>query len=237
MGNSAVAKVKVPLVAITQPLAPAAVTATIVDQNTCGARKVRYSVPAYPTAATGTIAAGTGYNWSFVGTTLHRGLGTAYVIDSMNVSGLSASSVIVIKYLNNSAAVTTDSVRCAYTTACGTGAIAKVKVPFTTALTGCPAITGNQSITKAPVVNKPSTESMAVKVFPNPSTTNFNVRIIAAGNEEAIVRVLDMQGRFLKSVVIAPNKTINLGSDLKAGTYILEVRQGKEVKTVRVMKF
>jgi flagellar biosynthesis component FlhA len=76
-----------------------------------------------------------------------------------------------------------------------------------------------------------------VKVFPNPSTTNFNVQVITAGNEEISVRILDIQGRFIKSAKVAPNKTMNIGSDLKAGAYFIEVRQGKEVKTTRVMKF
>jgi hypothetical protein len=78
---------------------------------------------------------------------------------------------------------------------------------------------------------------MSVKVFPNPSTTNFNVQVIAAGNEEVSVRVLDLQGRFIKSAKVASGKTLNIGSELKAGAYFIEVRQGKEVKTTRVLKF
>jgi hypothetical protein len=30
---------------------------------------------------------------------------------------------------------------------------------------------------------------------------------------------------------------VNIGSDLKAGAYMLEVKQGKEVKMLRVVKF
>jgi hypothetical protein len=59
----------------------------------------------------------------------------------------------------------------------------------------------------------------------------------SSGTEEAVVRVLDVTGRFIKSVKVSSNSNVNLGSDLKAGAYMLEVRQGKEVKTVRVMKF
>ena len=159
------------------------------------------------------------------------------MIDSMDARGLSASRVIVVKYLSNSAAGT-DSARCAYATACGSGARAKAKVPFTTALTGCPVIASNLPVAKAAVVSTPSESmTMSVKVFPNPSTSNFNLQVNTGGSEEITARVLDMQGRFLKSVVISPNKTINLGSELKAGSYFIEVRQGKEVKTTRVIKF
>jgi hypothetical protein len=237
-GIGAIAKVKVPFTAaITQPAAPTAVTATVVTgtASSCSSRKVRYAVPAYPTAATGTTPAGTGYSWVFVGATLHGGLGTTYTIDSMDAAGLGASRVIVIKYLNNSAAAASDSVRCAYTSACGTGAIAKAKVPLATALTGCPIIATNIPVSKASVTTP--AESMSVKVFPNPTSSNFNLQVVTAGKEEVTARVLDIQGRFIQSVKVAPNQTLSLGSALKAGAYFIEVRQGKDVKTTRVMKF
>jgi hypothetical protein len=82
-----------------------------------------------------------------------------------------------------------------------------------------------------------SPEIMEVKVFPNPTTTDFKLQVLTAGMEEINVRVLDMQGRYIKSVKVTPYQTINLGAELKAGAYMLEVRQGKEVKTTRVMKF
>jgi hypothetical protein len=63
------------------------------------------------------------------------------------------------------------------------------------------------------------------------------VQVITAGNEEISVRILDIQGRFIKSAKVASGKTMNIGSDLKAGAYFIEVRQGREVKTTRVLKF
>ena len=78
---------------------------------------------------------------------------------------------------------------------------------------------------------------MSVKLFPNPTTSNFNLQVVTAGKEEITARVLDIQGRFIQSVKVAPNQTLSLGSALKAGAYFIEVRQGKEVKTTRVMKF
>jgi hypothetical protein len=78
---------------------------------------------------------------------------------------------------------------------------------------------------------------MVVKVYPNPTTNQFSVQVNTTATEEAVVRLLDVQGRFIKSVKVAANQTISLGSELKAGAYLLEVRQGKEVKTIRVIKF
>jgi myo-inositol-hexaphosphate 3-phosphohydrolase len=79
--------------------------------------------------------------------------------------------------------------------------------------------------------------SIEVKVYPNPTTSQFNVLVKSTGTEESVIRVLDLTGRFIKSVKVSSNSNVNLGSDLKAGSYMLEVRQGKEVNTVRVMKF
>jgi hypothetical protein len=78
---------------------------------------------------------------------------------------------------------------------------------------------------------------MDVKVFPNPTTSNFNLQVITADQQEVGVRILDVQGRFIKSVKVAPYQTVNLGAELKAGSYMLEVRQGNNLKTTRVVKY
>jgi len=38
-------------------------------------------------------------------------------------------------------------------------------------------------------------------------------------------------------MVVLAGQTSNIGSDLKAGAYIMEVKQGNIVKTVKVIKF
>jgi nucleoid-associated protein YgaU len=76
-----------------------------------------------------------------------------------------------------------------------------------------------------------------VNVYPNPSNGQFNVQLSGATSEAVNVRVLDAQGRYIKAVRSAGNGVITLGSDLKAGAYLLEVRQGNNVKVTRVLKF
>jgi hypothetical protein len=63
------------------------------------------------------------------------------------------------------------------------------------------------------------------------------MQVVTAGKEPISVRILDVQGRFIRSINIQPNATINIGSELKAGAYFIEVKQGKSVKTTRVLKF
>jgi hypothetical protein len=78
---------------------------------------------------------------------------------------------------------------------------------------------------------------MELNVYPNPSTTDFKLRVITAGKEKLGVRVLDMTGRSYRQLTIMPNQTINLGSELHPGAYMIEVKQGAVQKVVRVVKF
>ena len=203
---------------------PASITQTLVT-NTCGARVYRYTAPTL-TNATTTAAATTGYSW-----TLPIGnVGSTGSLDSGSLSG----RTIIIIYTSNAAAANGDSIKVAYVSGCGTGKSKAVKL--TNAVkTGCPAIT------KLPYSKTNTTpdnqSSMQVTVFPNPSKSNFNLQIITSDKETITARVLDLQGRLMKSITIQPNENIILGSELKPGVYMVEVREGKEVKTVRVVKY
>ena len=101
-------------------------------------------------------------------------------------------------------------------------------------LPSCPAgPVASTTKTMGLVVN----ETMDVKVFPNPTTSNFNIQVITANQQQVAVNVLDVQGRLIKSIKVAPYQTINLGAELKAGSYLLEVKQGNSLKTTRVVKY
>ena len=78
---------------------------------------------------------------------------------------------------------------------------------------------------------------MQVNVFPNPTVSDFKLQVITAGKQTINVRIMDAQGRSIKTFVAMPYQTINVGADLKAGAYIMEVRQGNEVKTTKLLKF
>jgi hypothetical protein len=95
------------------------------------------------------------------------------------------------------------------------------------------AATGNEQLKGATA----AADAMKVNVYPNPTTTDFKLQVITAGKEEISVRVLDMAGRFYKQLTIMPNQTINLGAELKAGSYMIEVKQGALIRTIRVLKF
>jgi hypothetical protein len=113
---------------------------------------------------------------------------------------------------------------------CGTSGIRSLIVK----LAPCSANPGN-TYTKGVINNTPS--SMEVTVFPNPTTSLFNVKVTTSSVEKAKARLLDVQGRLIKTISINPNETITLGTDLKSGVYMLEVLQGEERKMVRVVKY
>jgi len=91
-----------------------------------------------------------------------------------------------------------------------------------------------------PKVVKPAataTDAMEVKIFPNPTVSDFKLEVLTSSSEEINVRVIDAQGRLFKSFKLIPHQTIVLGAELKAGSYLVEVRQGNVVKTTKVVKF
>jgi hypothetical protein len=221
-GNSLRKTAKLSNTAIVAPAAPASITIAT-KEDVCNARKYRYIAPAVLPGATATAGAATGYLWSLPTGTV----GSTGTLDS----GTLNSRTIVVVYTSNAAAGAGDSIRLRYTSGCGNGAIKAQKLS-NLLKAGCPPPT----ITKVPVTNT-KTGSMSVKVYPNPTTSQFNVQVNTTGSEEAVVRILDVQGRFVKSVKVAANQVIGLGAELKAGAYSLEVRKGNEVKTTRVIKF
>jgi hypothetical protein len=109
-GLSARRAVRLSNTRLNPPAAPAAVTITPIQTNVCGARRYRYSTAALPLASA-TNAAATGYDWSFVGS-----LQSSMTIDSGSLS----SRTFTVTFTSNAAAGL-DSVRVAFSSACGNG--------------------------------------------------------------------------------------------------------------------
>ena len=77
-----------------------------------------------------------------------------------------------------------------------------------------------------------------VKISPNPSVSDFKLQIVTTVIEKTTVKILGVQGRLIKEMILSPyQKNISVGSDLNAGTYILEVRQGNNIKKTKLLKF
>jgi hypothetical protein len=97
-----------------------------------------------------------------------------------------------------------------------------------------PLTSGNNPITK---VGGTTSSPMEVKIFPNPTTSDFKLQVITADDEAIKVTISDASGRLVKTVNVNPFESVNLGAELKAGVYMVAVRKGNEVKTTRVVKY
>jgi len=143
------------------------------------------------------------------------------------VSGQGTTS-ITVSYppSTNSGAVTARSVN-----ACSMSSARSLTIK----MAACPsAFTAPDNTTQKGILKG---SEFAVNVYPNPTTTDFKVAVQTVAKEKVSIRVMDMQGRLVKSYSIVANELLSFGNDLKAGSYIVETKQGNTVKTTRVVKF
>ncbi|HEY1112644.1 MAG TPA: T9SS type A sorting domain-containing protein, partial [Chitinophagaceae bacterium] len=83
----------------------------------------------------------------------------------------------------------------------------------------------------------PETASLQVTAYPNPSAAYFSVLLQGSSGQPVSLRVLDNLGRVVEARSgVAPNTTFTLGSSYRPGIYYLEVQQGAERKTIKLVK-
>jgi hypothetical protein len=199
------------------PATPGVIDAS--QTATCPNRVYTYSITGLPSNATSVV-------WelspspSLGGGTILTGQGTTSITVSYPSTAINGTvSVRALNYCAQSVARSL-TIRLA---ACSTAP----PVPFA----------GTSNNGPEAKVSGVSASEMMVNVYPNPTTTDFKMQVITAAKEEISVRVLDIQGRLFNQFTVMPYQTVNLGAQLKAGAYLVEVRQGKQVKTTRVLKF
>jgi len=74
-----------------------------------------------------------------------------------------------------------------------------------------------------------------VKVYPNPSQSDFVVDITSDDNGSAEVRVVNSVGQVIENFS-ANNKPVRMGLEWKPGLYIVDVVQGMKRKTIKLIK-
>jgi uncharacterized repeat protein (TIGR03803 family) len=75
-----------------------------------------------------------------------------------------------------------------------------------------------------------------VSVYPNPTTDNFEVTVTAPDNGPVTVVVMDQYGQMIGSYEGAINTTMEIGSELNRGVYIMKTIIGKTVNMHRLVK-
>ncbi|WP_017495347.1 polysaccharide lyase family 8 super-sandwich domain-containing protein [Flavobacterium sp. WG21] len=81
-----------------------------------------------------------------------------------------------------------------------------------------------------------ASKDLAVIVAPNPSQTDFKINVTGEAGETIFVNVFDTLGKRVNTLKSDYGQTIVLGSDWTPGIYFAEIRQGKQKKTVKLIK-
>jgi hypothetical protein len=78
---------------------------------------------------------------------------------------------------------------------------------------------------------------LSFNVSPNPFVDQFTLQVQGLATEKISLMVFDTYGRAVLSLKeVQPTQVITLESHLPAGMYYLQIRYGKEVKTIKVLK-
>ena len=78
--------------------------------------------------------------------------------------------------------------------------------------------------------------TFGAKVYPNPTSSYFNLKITSASNERVKVTVVDAIGRVIEQRSEQPNSTIQIGQNYQSGIFFVEVLQGKDRVVLRIAK-
>ena len=84
--------------------------------------------------------------------------------------------------------------------------------------------------------NELPNQSLEVSLSPNPSSSQFSLSARGSSQQPVFVRVVDANGRIVYDTKGQPGQTFTFGDNLSSGLYMIEVRQGDEIKTVKAVK-
>ena len=77
--------------------------------------------------------------------------------------------------------------------------------------------------------------TISVKAYPNPTTSEFTLKLEGLSNDKVSVIVTDIMGRKVLSAETS-NKLYTFGNTLKAGIYTVQVVQGDQKQSIKLIK-
>ncbi|MBX2889112.1 MAG: T9SS type A sorting domain-containing protein [Ferruginibacter sp.] len=191
------------------PSAPSGIDIDIVSED-CPNRVYTYSLSSMPMQATSVV-------WTVpAGATIVDGQGTTSI--TVEYSGMSIAGNITAVGNNG----------------CGNSGIRSLKVKF-------PECSQGERGESLPITKVTPVEviegGLDVSIFPNPSVHSFKLVAKSTDKFNKIqVRLVDNLGRTYKVMSMMPGETLTLGNELKAGSYFVEVVQGKNKASKRIIK-
>ena len=190
-----------------------------VQKVICPEREYLYSIPSMPLNATE-------INWTIPADAIgFSGQGTSSI--TVLYPEPRVSGVVTARSINNCASSTTRQIlvnlgRCQQERNSGNAAKGA----------------GNDTDTEEVIQTSTETTSKVfeIKIAPNPTKSNFKLQVNSIHKENIALRLLDLQGRELKKMTIIQGQSIIFGNELKPGTYVVEVIQGKVKRTEKLLK-
>lgn len=86
---------------------------------------------------------------------------------------------------------------------------------------------------KRPVIEATSLEATA---YPNPTQNYFNLKVRSNKSDNVQIKVFDMAGKLLTVLNGSVGETYRFGERYTSGAYVVEVKQGEQRVTTRVIK-
>ena len=85
-------------------------------------------------------------------------------------------------------------------------------------------------------MNSTGINELVITVTPNPTVHEFKMSVKTPVQQKITIRIHDLEGKLLNTMKMAPGETIQFGSALKSGAYIVEVQQGDQRSIQRLVK-
>jgi hypothetical protein len=75
-------------------------------------------------------------------------------------------------------------------------------------------------------------------IYPNPTMSTFNLLVKSSKQSKTVkARIIDSQGRQVKTLTFNSNEIVSFGNELRSGVYLVEVIDGDNVKILKVVKY
>jgi hypothetical protein len=195
---------------------PGIITATLLSG--CPSRTYAYSIPSYP-VNTDSLA------WTVpAGATILSGQGTTYMTASIPAGG--TLGVVTVQAFNNCSASGLRATNANYA-ACAPPAPPEPIITSAQPSAGASAV-GPMAVAKA----------LSATAYPNPSSQRFFINLRSSDQSTFVsMQVTDLLGRLVESRAgLKPAQAIELGSNYTPGIYLVQITQGQQRTTVKLLK-
>jgi len=187
-----------------------------------GAGSYTYSWSNGSTTASTTVSPMASTNYSVMVTDQNGCPGAASkTVNVMNVTGGNKGQHIVVCHKSNSLAIAAPAVA--------------AHLAHGDMLGAC--MDESKSVRTSDMITEHLDDKVLVKVLSNPTRNYFELQLSGNAGNGIQLRVYDLQGRLVETkALLQSNQTIRVGSLYNPGVYLLQIAQGQEIQTLRLVK-